>query len=202
MVWLGAPNQPFSSGCIVRNVLIGAAALGLLTASPAMAASSVTLVNGACSLATGCLFTGNIAPNTVADAQAAYNAVKPIDITLNFLGTTDDGFAGNGLLTGNWALPGYAVNYLGVKAGNQFMLYSIASLSSGTWSTAGLVNPNGKKHPQLGLSHLAFFGSAIVTPQDPDETGGAVPEPSSWAMMIAGFGFVGSQLRRRKVSFA
>jgi len=28
---------------------------------------------------------------------------------------------------------------------------------------------------------------------------GAVPEPASWAMMIAGFGFVGASLRRAKI---
>ena len=35
-------------------------------------------------------------------------------------------------------------------------------------------------------------------------TGGAVPEPASWAMMIAGFGLVGGMMRRRvtKVSYA
>lgn len=31
---------------------------------------------------------------------------------------------------------------------------------------------------------------------------GAVPEPSSWAMMIAGFGLVGAAARRRKVALA
>jgi hypothetical protein len=28
--------------------------------------------------------------------------------------------------------------------------------------------------------------------------GGAVPEPSSWAMLIIGFGLVGATLRRRR----
>jgi PEP-CTERM motif len=34
------------------------------------------------------------------------------------------------------------------------------------------------------------------------QTVGAVPEPASWAMMIAGFGFIGGALRRRKASVA
>ena len=33
-------------------------------------------------------------------------------------------------------------------------------------------------------------------------TPGAVPEPASWAMMLAGFGVVGGALRRRRVRFA
>lgn len=32
--------------------------------------------------------------------------------------------------------------------------------------------------------------------------GGAVPEPATWAMMIAGFGMVGAMARRRKVAVA
>jgi hypothetical protein len=32
--------------------------------------------------------------------------------------------------------------------------------------------------------------------------GGAVPEPATWAMMIAGFGLVGGALRRRKLEIA
>ncbi|HPU16440.1 MAG TPA: PEPxxWA-CTERM sorting domain-containing protein [Polymorphobacter sp.] len=31
---------------------------------------------------------------------------------------------------------------------------------------------------------------------------GAVPEPASWALMFAGFGMVGTALRRRKVAAA
>jgi hypothetical protein len=33
-------------------------------------------------------------------------------------------------------------------------------------------------------------------------TGTAVPEPAAWAMMLGGFGLVGSAMRRRKVRFA
>ncbi|WP_443969552.1 PEPxxWA-CTERM sorting domain-containing protein [Sphingobium sp. CR28] len=49
-----------------------------------------------------------------------------------------------------------------------------------------------------GLAIDDFTLKASLTPT------GAVPEPASWAMMIAGFGFVGSALRRRKaaISFA
>jgi hypothetical protein len=45
-------------------------------------------------------------------------------------------------------------------------------------------------------NYIAFdditFGSAIVG------GGGAVPEPASWAMMVAGFGLAGHALRRRR----
>ena len=177
----------------MRSIVVASIlAAGVIVSAPAQATSSVTIVDSSCSLSTGCLFTGNVAPNTIGDIQSAYNALPGANITLNYLGSTDDSFAGNGLLNGNWSLAGFDVNYIAVKAGNQFMLYSLAQIgSSGSWSTAGLLNPNGNKHPQLGLSHLAFFGT-------PKAVTGAVPEPASWAMMLGGFGLVGAALRNRR----
>ncbi len=43
---------------------------------------------------------------------------------------------------------------------------------------------------QLFINELNYLASAVGG-------GGAVPEPASWAMMIAGFGLVGAGLRRR-----
>jgi hypothetical protein len=48
-----------------------------------------------------------------------------------------------------------------------------------------------------GYAYLDGFGGVI-----PDPGGGAIPEPATWAMMIIGFGAVGSVLRRRKIAFA
>jgi hypothetical protein len=42
------------------------------------------------------------------------------------------------------------------------------------------------------------FGSAVPGP----DTGGGVPEPATWAMMIAGFGMAGGALRRRRALVA
>lgn len=44
----------------------------------------------------------------------------------------------------------------------------------------------------LGKSALSLDGGALPPPLP------GVPEPSSWAMMIAGFGLVGASMRRRK----
>ncbi|QMW24460.1 PEP-CTERM sorting domain-containing protein [Sandaracinobacteroides saxicola] len=35
-----------------------------------------------------------------------------------------------------------------------------------------------------------------------DITGSAVPEPATWAMMIIGFGLVGSAMRRQRLALA
>jgi hypothetical protein len=47
----------------------------------------------------------------------------------------------------------------------------------------------------LGKSVLATDGSTLPNPLP------GVPEPASWAMMIAGFGLVGAAMRRRRTNF-
>ncbi|BAK64866.1 hypothetical protein SLG_01910 [Sphingobium sp. SYK-6] len=54
-------------------------------------------------------------------------------------------------------------------------------------STIGIVAPGGSFTSESG----AFLGF------DKTPTPGAVPEPASWAMMIAGFGLIGNTMRRR-----
>lgn len=181
--------------------LIAAPLLGL--ASPVLAATQV--VDGSCSSVAspaGCLFSGNINsnpdgnPNSFMRAEEAYNiynnshpSANP-DIDLNILASSDDAnFASFGSFAfnpgstsaGTWDLTGFLVDFFAVKAGNQFVLYQLGTPSStGSWNTDQL---GGKD-----LSHLVFFGAA----------GGAVPEPSVWAMMILGFGLIGAALRQQK----
>lgn len=54
---------------------------------------------------------------------------------------------------------------------------------------------------------IDFSGAANLTGFDNitfgrDTPGGIVPEPATWAMLIAGFGLVGFAARRRRVAFA
>jgi PEP-CTERM motif len=69
-----------------------------------------------------------------------------------------------------------------------------SSITFGTSSTTGLRLQWGPNGFNAGIDNLDFTLS----------TSGAVPEPASWALMITGFGLVGSAMRRRaaKVSFA
>ncbi len=72
-----------------------------------------------------------------------------------------------------------------MKGGPEFILIRLATAaSSGTWSTAGLLTGGGN---QPEISHIQFYG-----------TQGVIPEPATWAMLIAGFGLVGSVMRRRR----
>ena len=52
--------------------------------------------------------------------------------------------------------------------------------------------------------HVKHLGPVSVPPavitEAPTTPTGAVPEPASWAMMVAGFGLVGGALRRRSMA--
>lgn len=176
-----------------------AAAFAVLSVSVAATPASAVTINATKCIsvtnAAGCLFGGNLGnAGDAAAAQSQYNAIRNPDILLNFLGKSDDTIpfgttlAGDATNTvGTWSTPGFLIDFLVVKASNEFILYQLATpASSGSWSTAGLVNKKGIKH---GLSHLTFFGSRSVA---------AVPEPATWGMMLLGFGIVGSALRRRR----
>ncbi len=195
-----------------------ASAFAALTvaAAPASAVATINVVAGNCVSVTdakGCLFTGNAAPQTAADIPLAYNAYNDVqlsagpDIMLDYLYKSDDnGFTGTvtGTTSGTWATLD-AVSYVAVKAANYFVLYKLAApAKSGSWSTFDIPfnrNPH-------GLSHLTFFsapGGTDVNEGGGDTGGGgsdvgAVPEPASWALMIAGFGMIGTAMRRRKVA--
>ncbi len=165
------------------------------TAAPIFVVSAAQCINVA--HANGCKFDGNMGNQAHADeTEAAYNLFNNTnpsadpDITLNFFGQTDGSFAGNGQTSGTWATS-FFVEFLVVKASNEFVLYKLATpAKSGFWNTFNITNKKGVPH---GLSHLAFLGSDGF---DPD--GGGVPEPATWAMLLSGFGMVGFAARRRR----
>lgn len=185
----------------LKTLLSGAAVM--IAASPCTANASYIML-GHCTSVTsskGCLFGGNITgndnvlnPNSYKQAELVYNiynnfvpSAQP-NITLNYLFDTDTtanlitGASGS---SGTWSTPGYAIDYMAVKAGSYFTLYKVADLSSGSWTTADIPYKNSPKN----VSHIVFFGS---------EAAAAVPEPATWGMMIAGVGMAGGALRRRR----
>ena len=182
------------------NILKTFCIAAVATLAPALPASAVDIVDGKCisvSHVDGCLYNGNIAGSTVVETQADYNLYNNThptanpDISLAYLFKSDDGagflgsITGGGTSSGTWSTPGYLVDFIAVKASSKFVLYKLATAaSSGTWNTLDIPF---KRNPH-DLSHLAFFGAA----------GGAVPEPATWAMLIAGFGMVGVSVRRRR----
>jgi hypothetical protein len=181
-------------------------AAAIAAATVAMPAQAISVISTACisvSHSAGCRFTDNITSQTVGQVQAAYNlyndsvfTAQP-DIQLTYLFDSVEGLPRNasvvgiGQQSGTWSTPGILVDFIATKAGNTFTLFKLAApASSGTWATG----------VQQGLSHLSFMtGSLVLPPVDPpiDPTGG-IPEPSSWAMLIAGFGLTGLFSRRRR----
>ena len=65
---------------------------------------------------------------------------------------------------------------------------------------AGAPAPYADKHLTLRMSQSFGYSVAVADGQGLGTVtlGGPVPEPATWAMMIAGFGLVGAGLRRRR----
>ena len=78
-----------------------------------------------------------------------------------------------------------------------------AELAPGSFVTGISVGVGGG----AGLQYHAFAGNVTLHTTGGSTTynfelGAAVPEPASWLMMIAGFGLIGSAMRRRTVAVA
>lgn len=144
---------------------------------------------------TGTSLSGNFADNIGADVTTVYSgalsfaaaATDGFDYVINFT----DGFLYNPSL-GNLLLdvlipvgttvggPGFFL--ASFDAANSFNdgVYSVNSVFDGA-ATSGIANTAG--------TITQFTGTAVA---------GAVPEPATWAMLIAGFGGVGFAMRRRR----
>jgi PEP-CTERM motif len=114
-------------------------------------------------------------------------AQKSQNLTFDFLYTTNDS-------GGSFFDPaGYVINNV---------LFQISPQNSnGPTSFSGSVSFAVNSGDSFGFyvrSRDSIFGRADVLVTGDFFTGGAIPEPETWAMMIIGFGLTGSALRRRK----
>ncbi|MBS3961578.1 MAG: PEPxxWA-CTERM sorting domain-containing protein [Sandarakinorhabdus sp.] len=166
-----------------------------------MPASALTIVDARCVSVLeadgGCVF--NVhggGHNDIDGIEGLYNATtkagRNIDLRLIVKSDDDDfgvfgSITGDGDKSGTWHLPGHIVDYISVKAANEIKLIKLTTPGTmGSWSTLNIRNRGGN---QPDMSHISFFGAVI-------------PEPATWAMMIAGFGLVGGAMRRRRTSMA
>jgi hypothetical protein len=94
-----------------------------------------------------------------------------------------------------------------LSAGNYFVTWALAgTLGSGPFVPpvlGSIGSGNGLQAPTTGSFVPALETGTIQTVEFPftiNGSAGAVPEPASWALMIIGFGAVGSSLRARRRS--
>lgn len=182
------------TGNLKRAVLAAGAALALMPglASAVDCTDSIvtddTAINPSYVSCTGS-FSGNTSNGTIDFGGVDYD----------FIGKTESGGSGDGpfasfgsgvnsgVLTFDEAWSGTFV--VAIKAGNAYSLYQFSSatgVDSISFDTLGVaVNARGTG---LGLSHVSLYGGQAA----------AVPEPETYAMLLAGLGVVGLQLRRRR----
>ncbi|MFA7440507.1 MAG: PEPxxWA-CTERM sorting domain-containing protein [Sphingomonadaceae bacterium] len=150
-----------------------------------------------CSLQNGlaCYSNGNDKAEFV---RAAIFQATGVDVELKLYSKwdSDEGAGSSALVrvagdsySGTWASP-VSIAYVTVKAGPQFAVYEWNDFS-GSWFSQGLTAGNGKKKNTPAVSHVSFW--TVPGGETP-----AVPEPATWLMMIAGFGLIGSAMRRRR----
>lgn len=182
----------------IGSAIFGAAAL--LAAQPASAAVLLCSAGGINLTVDQCIKGGNSDLANVSSGILAATGIAPINLTL--IGKSDDNpsmfsFTPNSNpatgKTTNWTvLNGTLVNYVVVKAATQIKIYQLPGLGASTginFDTLGMTNRGGKRPD---ISHLAFYRASFA----------AVPEPSTWALLIAGFGAVGAAMRRRRARTA
>lgn len=117
------------------------------------------------------------------------NDTNPV-ATLNLA----DNFLGNPLLVSQKLIWNFGPNIQGINFGTGFygsVLALHSSISNGNSITGGIAVKSFDR-ANIGMNgevHLGTFGGQLAL----------VPEPASWAMMIAGFGLAGAVARRRRV---
>jgi hypothetical protein len=144
------------------------------------------------------------------DAKFSISATSdmPLQIIPNQLNTVvlHPGFHGTLTLLGD-----NDVNYITINFSNAvfstFLGSSSGSLNASQPCCGVDVSSNFLDINDLSLNNFALSFSGFTVPFQPDQSfsanvsgtfAGAIPEPGTWALMIAGFGMVGVAARRRQ----
>ena len=194
---------PIALGAAVLSVLAAPAHANLMSTGLSCDNGNV-MVTGMASGALACsgTFSGNDTPqqsDVLAQLAVDFGSILGAGATFTVLGKSDDANSGpfasslegstSGTLTFDTPQTGYFAVTL--KAANSFSTYLFDGGSTGLtsiqFSTMGTaINKNGKLQ---GLSHATLIDIGTVTP---------VPEPETYALMLAGVGVVGFLARRGK----
>jgi PEP-CTERM motif len=114
------------------------------------------------------------------------------------------GFSVGGLMPSELSFVGNAFTY-DSSAGNLLMEVNVLSLFTAnryqSFFQADSTTTTTARYFSYGNGPTGLVGGGGLVTRF-DLINGAVPEPASWALMIAGFGLVGSAMRRRKPSIS
>lgn len=77
----------------------------------------------------------------------------------------------------------------GITAGNTLWTQETFNFTATSTSTLLSIIGNNSGQDFIGLDNVSISGGPVTA---------AVPEPASWAMMLAGFGVIGGAMRRRR----
>jgi hypothetical protein len=129
---------------------------------------------------TACSITGSFY------ACAATQTIDPMAAT--FGPPIDDAFVGFNV-----------ANIGGGGGGTSFYFFQGGAFAAnGVYTTTGQPNPSGPLYDDNGAYSVGNAGLATLTVTGIPTSGSVVPEPASWAMMIAGVAGIGGALRRRR----
>ncbi|MBB4153980.1 hypothetical protein GGQ80_001886 [Sphingomonas jinjuensis] len=192
----------------MNRVLVAAAMLMAPTAAEAAVTITFSDVNAGRGVVT--IDTGHIGSASVTDGTTRYSG----DGTVPFLTASFIDTAGNQRLLQRGDLDGYieydaatttvSVSYTLDDGSDQFPTSTLVLSATG----AGLGTFDGIQLPDLATASELFFSVTSSDGSVVDSTSGRatatttaitpVPEPASWALMIAGFAAMGAALRRRR----
>ena len=150
----------------------------------------VEFVDGTCAEVFGVCATSSFTFQTQAGALAAANALGDQVLLNGMLGNFDTDLTATIGCDATNTNCRFIVPYSVQAVGNIQQLNNVSFLNR-PGLDAIVTTPLGANVSTNGESVFARFSPAVVVP-------GAVPEPSTWLMMLLGFGAIGATLRRRK----
>ena len=164
------------------------------------AAAATFVIASPASAATACANT-DISPNAL-DCSGFYDgnllSGSPADITAQTAALADLGFAWDGVNVEKIDSLGgsHTVDFDTLLVGISYIgLHFGKGVGGPGNATAFYKIDGGAGLDAITLAYNASSGAVLYGT-------GAVPEPATWAMMIAGFGLVGGAMRRRKTRIA